>query len=269
MIQKFRRFLEVDLQRKQRTVYGHIRHITRFLEWLGDRPVSRGVLREYLDPFRAQAASTYANQLKSLKIFFRDYKEWPDLVSTFRFPEKQIKAPRIPDKAKLQQFYKVLERLDLRAACYFLLYATSGWRFLEVFALHREDVDLNAKTLTPRVKSSSTKGRLVGFFNEETKDILGKYLATRADRSPKLLPINQGRLRALWRQASDACGFLIQPQDLREWFCEEMDNLGVSERWIDAFCGRVPKSVLAKHYSDYAPEKLKKIYDRAGLKVLS
>jgi len=45
--------------------------------------------------------------------------------------------------------------------------------------------------------------------------------------------------------------------------------LGVPERYIDAFCGRVPKSVLAKHYTDYLPEKLKLIYDKAGLKVLS
>ena len=64
-------------------------------------------------------------------------------------------------------------------------------------------------------------------------------------------------------------GFLIQPQDLRYWFCEEMGRLGVAARYIDAFCGRVPKSVLAKHYTDYAAEKLKKIYDKTGLKVLS
>lgn len=38
--------------------------------------------------------------------------------------------------------------------------------------------------------------------------------------------------------------------------------------YIDAFCGRTPKSVLARHYSDYSSEKLKQIYDKANLKVL-
>ena len=56
---------------------------------------------------------------------------------------------------------------------------------------------------------------------------------------------------------------------LRDWFCEEMGKLGVADRYIDAFCGRTPKSVLARYYSDYSPEKLKKIYDKADLKVLA
>ena len=41
-----------------------------------------------------------------------------------------------------------------------------------------------------------------------------------------------------------------------------MVRLGASETYdIDAFCGRVPKSVLARQYTDFSPEKLKKIYD--------
>ena len=48
-----------------------------------------------------------------------------------------------------------------------------------------------------------------------------------------------------------------------------MGNLGVSDRYIDAFCGRMPKSVLARHYTDYNPGRLKRIYERANLKVLS
>jgi hypothetical protein len=32
---------------------------------------------------------------------------------------------------------------------------------------------------------------------------------------------------------------------------------------------RVPRSVLARHYTDFSPERLKRIYDGAGLRVLS
>ncbi|MEM3506079.1 MAG: hypothetical protein QW589_01440 [Candidatus Bathyarchaeia archaeon] len=42
----------------------------------------------------------------------------------------------------------------------------------------------------------------------------------------------------------------------------------VGYSYVDAFCGRVPRSILAKHYTDYSPERLKEIYDKAGLKVL-
>jgi len=48
-----------------------------------------------------------------------------------------------------------------------------------------------------------------------------------------------------------------------------MGRLVVPDRYVDAFCGRVPKSVLAKRYSDYSPEKLKEIYDQAKMKILA
>ena len=60
----------------------------------------------------------------------------------------------------------------------------------------------------------------------------------------------------------------ITPQVLRRWFASEMASLGVDSSYIDAFAGRVPESVLEKHYLDYSPRKLKQIYDDAGLTVL-
>jgi len=69
--------------------------------------------------------------------------------------------------------------------------------------------------------------------------------------------------------AKEKTGVNITPQRLREWFCSEMLSLGVQETYVDAFCGRVPKSVLARHYADFSPGKLKEIYDKANLKVLA
>jgi intergrase/recombinase len=46
-----------------------------------------------------------------------------------------------------------------------------------------------------------------------------------------------------------------------------MLRLGVSETYVDAFCGRVPKSVLARHYTDFSPKKLLAIYERSALKI--
>jgi len=56
---------------------------------------------------------------------------------------------------------------------------------------------------------------------------------------------------------------------LLEGFCCEMARLGVPNRYVAAFCGRVPRSVLARHYTDFSPERLNEIYDKAGLKVLN
>jgi len=44
--------------------------------------------------------------------------------------------------------------------------------------------------------------------------------------------------------------------------------LGVPDRYVDAFCGGIPKSVLGRHYTDFSVEKLKEIYDKANLRIL-
>jgi hypothetical protein len=46
-----------------------------------------------------------------------------------------------------------------------------------------------------------------------------------------------------------------------------MSRCGVDATYIDAYCGRTPPSVLEQHYLDYSPERLKEIYDDAGLTV--
>ena len=73
----------------------------------------------------------------------------------------------------------------------------------------------------------------------------------------------------LWKTAREKTGIKITPQELRQWFCSEMLRLGVSETYVDAFCGRVPESVLARHYTDCNSEKLGEIYGKAGLELLS
>lgn len=46
-------------------------------------------------------------------------------------------------------------------------------------------------------------------------------------------------------------------------------EFGVPDRFVDVFEGRAPRSVLAKHYTGKGLETLKRIYDKADLRVLS
>ncbi len=109
----------------------------------------------------------------------------------------------------------------------------------------------------------------MSFFNQEAKADLEKYLESRKDQSQRLIAISTTKFKEIWKQASKTSGTKITPQVLREWFCSEMGRLGVPDRYVDAFCGRTPKSILARHYTDYSPRTLKEIYDKAGLRVLS
>jgi intergrase/recombinase len=73
----------------------------------------------------------------------------------------------------------------------------------------------------------------------------------------------------LWKSAREKTGLNITPQKVRQWFCSEMLRMGVSETYVDAFCGRVPKSVLARHYTDFSPEKLEAVYNKPKMTILT
>lgn len=60
----------------------------------------------------------------------------------------------------------------------------------------------------------------------------------------------------------------VTVQKLRRWFATEMSRCGVDAKYIHAFAGRTPSSVLEKDYLDYSPERLREIYDEAEITVL-
>jgi intergrase/recombinase len=125
--------------------------------------------------------------------------------------------------------------------------------------------------IVPRGGTSRTKRTWVTFYNQEAEEALREYLGSfqGLNKEERLFPVSDGYFRKKYRKFEKETGVRISPQVLREWFACEMGRLGVPDRYVDAFCGRVPRSVLARHYTDFSPEKLKEIYDKANLKVLS
>jgi len=230
------------------------------------RTITRDDLRSYLAGFEGKAPATYANALKSLKVFFRDCLGRGEVVQTFRFPRKEFRPRQVPSRADLQRFYMELDSVRDRAI--FLLYATSGLRKNEVLSLHREDIDLEKRMIIPSKRATRTKRTWVSFFNEEARQILMEYLETRTDDDPRLFPLSLKNCK-IFKRACVETGLQITPQVLREFFACELGRLNVPDRYVDAFCGRVPQSVLARHYTDFSPERLKEIYDRAGLGIFN
>jgi len=260
-LDKFKEFLLVDLRRSEKTAVEQVRYVRRFLESLGKNTVSREDIRQYLKGLNGGEA-TYRNCLSSLKVFFRDFLEMPQLVQSFRFPASQFKPKVVPSREDLRRFYYAID-LNIGKAL-FLFYATSGLRKNEVLSLTREDVDFSKRMVMPKCHNGATKHSYVSFYNEETEAVLKRI----SKDSERLFTLSDRQYRRIWRNAKAKSRVNITPQRLREWFCSEMALLGVSESYINAFCGRTPKSVLAKHYLDYSPARLKRIYDKARLKVL-
>jgi len=150
-----------------------------------------------------------------------------------------------------------------------MMYASSGLRKAEILSLTLDNIDFEKRMITPNNHTGNTKKSWVSFYNEEAEEVLNEYLQTRRRRSDKVYPYQRLAFTRMWQAAERICGVHIRPQVLRNWFCNEMANLGVQDRYVDALCGRTPKSVLARHYTDFSPEKLKRIYDKANLRILA
>jgi integrase/recombinase XerD len=268
VLSKFREYLIVDLRRSKKTVYAHTYYIKRFLNAVdvSSELVTSENIRGYLKSLSVSSAQ-YKNILMALKVFFRDFLKHPEVVESFRFPHQVYKPKHIVSKEELRRFYRALESPKEKAL--FLLYATSGLRRQEILSLKPEDIDFEKRMITPNNHLGETKKSWCSFYNQEAEEALNEYLATKKkSRSKRIFPMQRCEVVELWKSAKDKTGLNITPQKLRQWFCSEMLRLGVSETYVDAFCGRVPKSVLARHYTDFSPEKLLEIYGEASLKVL-
>jgi integrase/recombinase XerD len=148
-----------------------------------------------------------------------------------------------------------------------LFCATTGLRRSEALSLRKEDVDFGKRAVIPRKTESRTKRTWVSFFNEETKVVLKEFLESRTDDDPRLFKTHRND-HLIFRAARDETGLQITPQVLREFFACEMGRLNVPDRYVDAFCGRVPHSVLARHYTDFSADRMKEIYDKADPTIL-
>jgi integrase len=262
----FRDFLAVDLRLEPRTVVVHYNNVRRFFRAIRKNPseITKLDIRGYLQKrMNSKSISTTNNDLKSFKRFFRDYMERPEVVKGFRFPQTPFKPKIVLSKSQLQLAYRTINSDVGRAV--FLFYASTGLRRSEVLGLTVDEVDFKKRMVIPHCHNGRSKHSYVSFYNEETEDALEKVV----NESGQLFDISDRQFRKIWKNASKQTGLTVSPQKLREWFCCEMGSLGVSDRYIDAFCGRTPKSVLARHYTDYNPERLRKIYEEADLKVLT
>ena len=266
-LEVFHDFLLIDRQKSKRTARDYCYLIRRLLKKV--KVVSVESLRAYLKRLKENySRDQYSVTLSAMKAYFRDYKGLPHLVSSFKFPRKIQKPKVIPSKEDLRRFYEALPTVRLKA--YFLLTATSGLRKGEVLGLEVSDVVFKRRMLIPKNHIGATKYSWVAFYNEEAEKVLMLFrenLTCKQKASPKLIPIGSRDFKRGWKVAREKTGLKITSKMLRDWFAEEMGNLGMADRYIDAFQGRTPRTVLARNYTDYSPQKMKQRYEKANLRV--
>jgi integrase len=249
------------------TVRQNIQDARRFLE-KSDYVVSEENVKRYLESYIPKAPKTYNTQITSLRRFIRDFLKLPDLIMSFKMApvDEWSFVKELPTKEQIRKGFEALQ--EGRAKAIYLFTATTGLRKGEILALLKSQVDFKTRTVIP-MHFTRKKRSGITFFNEETAVCLNKYLQKRTDDSQKLFVISDRQWKNIWREARKSAGVKITSKILRAWFSTEMGELGVPDRFIDIFQGRSPRNVLAKHYTGKGLLRLKRIYDKADLKVLT
>jgi len=262
-LKDFYDFQVVDLQRAETTAKDKVYYISKFFNEVRLNPKDVRVedVRHYLRNLDC-SCHVYKNLLGALRVFFRDFMHLPEVVESFKFPRAPFKPKIVPTRKEIQRFFGAID--SKLGEALFLFYASSGLRKSEVLGLTKNSIDFEKRMIIPAGHSGGTKSSYVSFYNIETEQALNKIELG----EEKLFKVSDRQYKKIWKSAMKKSGLHITAQKLREWFCCEMGSLSVSDRYIDAFCGRTPKSVLARHYTDYNPEKLKVIYEKANLKIL-
>ena len=254
LLKNFYDFQVVDLQRAETTAKDKVYYIHKFFSEIKIDPEAVRVehIRHYLKTQNC-FCHVYKNLLGGLKVFFRDFLNQSEVVKSFKFPRPVFKPKIVPTKEEIQRFFDSVDSNIGRFL--FLFYASSGLRKNEVLGLTKDYIDFEKRMIVPSGHSGVTKNSYLSFYNKETEQALNKI-----ELGEERLFIESDRqYKKIWKLAMKRSGIHITVQKLREWVCCEMGSLGGSDRYIDAFCGRTQKSVLARYNTDYNPERLKNL----------
>jgi integrase len=270
LLDEFSKFCRVDLQLAKETIERYKGIMRCFLKWFPKdlRQATREDLRNYmLENYSDSPPNSRSNIIRGFRCFYRSFLGSP-ITDSFRYPRAPFIPKEAPSTEKMRLFYDALTKPVHKLM--FLLLATSGLREMEILSLRYEDLDISRRAIIPKNHEGSTKKSWCSFYSPECDQLLQDHLAFKKtwqgdEQLFHLLP--QG-LRHVFEKASRKCEFKIKPKDLRDWFADKMGSLGVQDRYVDAFQGRAPKSILARHYSDFRVDKMKIVYESANLRLM-
>lgn len=254
-------FCTVNRRMRPRVAKDYREYAARFLK-SSNGVISEETVRQYLTIFLSKKPKTYNNQLEGLRSFVGRFLNRMDIMDRFkRVWQPSSYERQLPTKQQIRRGFEALEKDDEKAL--YLLYATSGLRKTEALRLCENELDQALKCVKPK-HDTRTKKAGVSFYNEECAIYLEKLIP----RDSRRFHIGKKRFKRMWNLASEKAGLRITPQVLRVWHSTELGEKGIPDRYVDVFQGRAPKSMIARFYTGKELLRLKRIYDKAALKIL-
>lgn len=131
---------------------------------------------------------------------------------------------------------------DLAIAC---LALDTGLRVAELARLEIHAIDLEARTLTVKVKGGTYQEAV---FSEYTAAAIGSWAALRAAQDPRLFQVTRDGLRVIIRRWGEKLGIKLSPHDLRRTFAVIATRAGAPSRVLQA-AGRWSSITMIQRYT--------------------
>jgi integrase len=219
--------------------------------------INKQTVKEYLDSNDSE--SWKSNQIKALRRYLRDFLKLGRWMEEFDFSQSRARPKEIPSNEKLMEF---LEILPLESGLVFLVLYNSGLRIGEVLSLRLSDIDFQTNMINVSyVHQGSTKSSWISFITSQTSKILRQHISQHKI-TDSLFSISDRMVQNHFKDASEEINIAITPHLLRTIFTEKCTHAKIPDKYINAFCGRISQSMIAKHYTDYSPNRLREEYNK-------
>jgi len=209
-----------------------------------------------------------SNQIKGLRRYIRDFLNLGNWINQFKFSKRKIKVKKsdIPSDAHLAYF---CSELPYPVQMVFLILVTSGLRVGEVLKLKQNDINFETNMIDASgIHKGDTKSAWISYITYQAAEYLQSYLETEIDDS-NLFDVSYSTVQDAFKKASFQTQVFIKPHFLRTVFTEKCTQADIDGKYIDAFCGRIPKKVLEANYTVYSPQSLRSQYDKVeGILIL-
>ena len=257
-ITNYQEFTINELSPSPATIKNQKSAIRRFLNH-SQGIINKDTVKNYLESH--ESTSWQSNQLKALRKFIRDYLYLGNWINEFEFSKEKAKIKSaIPNNNQLVLFYS---KLDYQIQMIFLILIASGLRIGEVLSLEIDDISFKTNMIdASNVHKSDKKSSWISFMTHQVSDLIRIYSKS-LNGDDNLFQVSYKTVQNNFHKVSKETGIKIKPHLLRTIFTERCTQAGISEKYIDAFCGRISQNILRRHYTDYSPEAMRIQYDKA------
>lgn len=233
-IENYEEYAVNELGISQSTVNNQKSAIRGFLNY-SQGTINKETVKSYLES--NDSTSWKSNQLKALRKFIRDYLSLGNWINEFVFSKENAKIKKtIPNADQLALF---CSRLDYQVQMIFLILVTSGLRVGEVLDLEIDNIDFETNMIdVSKIHQSNTKSSWISFMTNQVMKFIANFIEDIT--TDKIFTISYKSVQENFQKVSEKTEIKINPHLLRTVFTEKCTKSGIEEKYIDAFCGRIP-----------------------------